>query len=171
VKRLLIGLAAAGMVGAAVVVAIISPLSASQERRTFLTRLEGFDEVPAVSTTGRGTFRARLSGSTIEFELSYAGLSGPATAAHIHFGQKDVNGGVSAFLCGGGGKPACPGGTSATVTGTIVAADIVGPADQGIAAGEIAELIRALSLGTAYANVHTGAFRNGEVRGQINHPD
>jgi hypothetical protein len=170
VKRLLVGLAVLGIAGA-VIASFASPLTASQERRSFLTRLEGYDEVPAVSTTGRATFHARLSGSTLEFEMSYAGLSAPATAAHIHFGQRDVNGGVSAFLCGGGSKPACPGGTSGSVSGTIVAADVIGPAAQGITAGEFAELVRAMVSGVTYANIHTSTFPGGEIRGQINHPD
>ena len=41
-----------------------------------------------------------------------------------------MTGGVSAFLCGGGGKPACAGGVA---TGEIVAANVLGPAAQGIA--------------------------------------
>jgi hypothetical protein len=85
---------------------------------------------------GRFTARVSEDGDAIEYELSYAGLEGTTTnAAHIHIGQKDVAGGVIAFLCGGGGKPACP-ATEGTVSGTITAADVVGPAAQGIAAGE-----------------------------------
>jgi hypothetical protein len=85
--------------------------------------------------------------------------------AHIHFGQPGVEGGVAAFLCGGGSKPACP--PSGDVTGTIVASDVVGPADQGIAAGEIDELIAAMKHGVTYVNVHTDAYPDGEIRGQI----
>lgn len=131
-------------------------------------RLEGFNEVPAISTTGEGKFKAEISSdeTTIEYELSYSGLEGGAAfAAHIHLGQSGVIGGVMAFLCGGGGKPACP--ASGTVTGTIVDADIIGPAGQGIAAGELDEVIEAIRAGKAYANVHTPLFPGGEIRGQI----
>ena len=86
--------------------------------------------------------------------------------AHIHFGQRSVNGGVAASLCGGGGKPACP--QSGTVTGTVVPADVVGPAGQGIAAGEFDELVAAIRAGRTYANVHSTKFPPGEIRGQIN---
>ena len=130
--------------------------------------LDGFNEVPAISTTGEGKFKAQISNdeTTIEYELSYSGLEGGATlAAHIHLGQSDVNGGVMAFLCGGGGKPACP--ASGTVTGTIVAADIIGPAGQGIAVGELDEVIEAIRAGKAYANVHTATYPGGEIRGQL----
>ena len=72
-----------------------------------------------------------------------------------------------AFLCGGGGKPACP-ATGGTVTGAIRAADGIGPAGQGIAAGEFAELVRAMRAGKTYANVHTSpTYAGGEIRGQI----
>jgi hypothetical protein len=131
-------------------------------------KLEGFSEVPAVSTTGRGTFTAKISRhrDAIEFKLSYEGLEGLSTAAHIHFGQKDVNGGVAAFLCGGGGRPACPpfGGT---VEGTIALNDVIGPAGQGIAPAEFAELLRAIRDEMAYVNVHSAKHPSGEIRGDI----
>lgn len=131
--------------------------------------LASYNEVPAVSQPGLGSFKAKIDddGQSIWFELSYAGLTSGPTAAHIHLGQNDVNGGVSAFLCGGSTKPACPTG-NATVTGTIVPADVIGPAGQGIAAGEWDELVMAIRAGVAYANVHTAAHPGGEIRGQIN---
>ncbi len=128
-------------------------------------RLHGYNEVPAVSSTGAGEFTARVDDDAIEYELSYADLEAAALAAHIHLGQKDVTGGVAAFLCGGGGKPACP--AAGTVTGTIVAADVIGPTGQGIAAGELAELVAAIRAGQTYVNVHTTKHPGGEIRGQV----
>src|SRR5262245_12125545 len=115
------------------------------DSRILKANLNGFQETPSISTTGEGTFRARLhpqGAGAIEYELSYDGLQGVAMFAHIHLGQRSVAGGVSAFLCGGGGKPPCP--PSGTVTGVITAADVTGPVNQGIAPGEIGELIRAM---------------------------
>ena len=86
--------------------------------------------------------------------------------AHVHFGNRSIAGGISAFLCGGGSKPRCP--QFGTVTGTITAADVIGPATQGIEAGAIAELIRAMRAGETYANVHSTKFPAGEIRAQIN---
>ena len=40
-------------------------------------------------------------------------------------------------------------------------------AGQGIAAGEINELIAAMKAGFTYANVHTATHGGGEIRGQI----
>ncbi len=166
------------LLGVLLVIAVAA--TTAQSGDNFSADLSGYEEVPAISTTGGGSFRARVSndGMTIDYRLSYTGLSN-AFAAHIHFAQKGVNGGVSAFLCGGGDKPACP-PSGGTVSGTIDAADVVGPAGQGIAPGEIGELISAIMSGVAYVNVHTndgmdppntgpGDFPAGEIRGQIHH--
>jgi hypothetical protein len=132
----------------------------------------------AISSPGAGEFEAKLSsdGTAIEYTLTYSGLQN-AFAGHTHLGQKGVNGGVSAFLCGGGDKPACP--TSAgTVTGTIDPADVIGPSGQGIDPGQFDELVAAMVAGVTYVNVHTndpsnppntgpGDFPGGEIRGQI----
>jgi len=135
--------------------------------------LKGFNEVPAKFTAGRGTFRATIdqTAQTITFTLTFTGLSGPPTAAHIHFAQKDVNGGIQVFLCDGAGHTACPTGTSGTVTGTIHAVDVIPtgtpPNDQGIEAGEFNKLVTAILAGKTYANIHSAQFPGGEIRGQI----
>lgn len=140
---------------------------ADDDHDQFKARLQGFNEVPAISSTGRGEFTARIRGDAVDWELSYEGLEGTiTTAAHIHLGQKDVNGGVSVFFCGGTTTPACTPG-SGTFRGTFTAADVIGPTGQGLAPGEIAELIRAIRAGKTYANVHTNKHPGGEIRGQV----
>ena len=59
-------------------------------------------EVPAVSSVARGRFKATIdrANQTISYELSYEGLEAGPTQAHIHVGQRRVNGGISVFLCG-----------------------------------------------------------------------
>ncbi len=137
---------------------------------TFRARLDGGHETPAISTSATGEFHATLNGAgdELSYELTYSGLEGGNTLfAHVHLGQKGVAGGVMFFLCGGGGKPACPNGEG-TVTGTVTAANVVGPSGQGVTAGEFDEVIRAMRHGLSYANVHTVTFPSGEIRGQIN---
>jgi hypothetical protein len=133
--------------------------------------LTGYQEIAGngtVSTVGTGTFEAQLDGDAINYTLTYGDLEGGALLfAHIHFGARGVNGGVIAFLCGGGNKPACP-PSPATVSGTIVASDVTGPSAQGIEAGSFDEVVRAVRAGAVYANVHTTRWGAGEIRGQIN---
>jgi hypothetical protein len=141
--------------------------------KQFRASLDGYQEVPVVSTTGNGQFRATVTqtGDGFAYRLSYAALEGNVLQAHIHLGQRAVNGGISVFLCsnlgnGPAGTQACP-PPPATVTGTISAGDVIGPAGQGIAPGELAELLRAMRAGVTYANVHSSLFPGGEIRGQI----
>jgi hypothetical protein len=134
--------------------------------------LTGFEEVPALSTTANATFSARqVSPGEFEYTLSYADFESPVTQAHIHFGQKSVNGGISVFLCtnlgnGPAGTQACP-AAGGTITGTFTAASVIGPSGQGIAAGQLDELVAAMDAGITYCNIHTTTFAGGEARGQI----
>jgi hypothetical protein len=139
-------------------------------------------EVPAISSGARGRFKATIDreNQTISFELSYEGLEDVPQQAHIHIGQRRVNGGISVFLCGNPPTvpPAefpqpqpCP-ASPATITGVLTAANIIGPAGQGVAptqgtVNEFDELVDMLRQGLTYANVHSAKFPGGEVRGQI----
>jgi hypothetical protein len=142
--------------------------------RRFKADLSGFQEtLVVVSTPGRGSFRATLSADETEiaWRLNYRNVEGTVTQAHIHFGDHHQSGGISVFLCsnlgnGPAGTQACP-AAPGEVSGTATAVDVIGPAGQGIAAGQFAELVRALKKGMTYANVHTSLYPSGEIRGQI----
>ena len=145
------------VVGAAVAMAVRTNADA---------RLSGYEEVPAISTSGHGRFSAEIGGGRVRYTLRYDDLEGgDVLFAHIHLGRPATNGGVIAFLCGGGDKPACP--ASGTVHGVIDAADVIGPVDQGIAPGEFRELVRAIRNHAAYVNVHTETYGTGEIRGNV----
>jgi hypothetical protein len=165
------------LVAVAAALAVVSYAIAGGGSRKFDENLQSYQEVPSVSSVAKGTFRAEISndGDEIEYRLRYSDLEGAVTQAHIHLGQKDANGGISVFLCSnlGNGPPgtqACP-PSPATVTGTLTADDVVGPAGQGIAPGgtaaEFAELVKAIKAGVTYANVHSAKFPNGEIRAQL----
>jgi hypothetical protein len=138
------------------------------------TMLTGYEETPqSISTTGVGAFRADVARSDngFSYRLRYSGLEGNVLQAHVHFGQRATSGGISVFLCsnlgnGPAGTPVCP-PPPATVTGTIDAADVIGPTGQGIAPGELNELLRAMRAGATYANVHSSLWPSGEIRGQV----
>ena len=183
-------------VAAGFAVAAVADDDHNQERqkRVFRAQLVGLNEVPSVSTQASGQFYAVVNGDDTAFTywLSYSGLGFDAAQSHIHFGQHHTNGGVSVWLCQSAINQApvsvrdrvdtCPSReTTAPITKTITAAEVVGPAGQGISATDFAELLAAIRAGAAYANVHSGVagnpnatpptqtvgFPGGEIRGQI----
>ena len=153
-------------------------------------RLSGFNEVHfsggegtpetlpalrgAISTTASGKFRAEIDDDAriIDYELSYEGLEGAVTQAHIHFGQRHTVGGIVVWLCQTSVEPAplavtpvCP--SEGTVSGTITPDQVLAQNAQGFEAGDFDELVRAIRAGAAYANVHSTKFGPGEIRGHI----
>jgi hypothetical protein len=170
--RIGIGIAAVGVlgVGAAAV--------ANNNSHSVRERLSGFEEVPAIVTTGSGTFRAFISTSddTIEYRLSFSGLETPIQQSHIHFENATNNGPIVAFLCTNlGNAPAgvtvqaCPGpdATSGTIMGTITSADVLAALPQGLEAGSFADFVKAIRGGATYVNVHTASHPGGEIRAQL----
>ncbi len=170
------------MGGALLMSAMLVQLAVAERGSTVMrARLSGFQEAPAVSTEATGNFWMKIDRDDTEFEyeLSYSDLEGTVTQAHIHLGQPGVSGGIMIWLCGTStnpgpaGTPVCPasGGSPVSVSGTVTAANVVGPAGQGIAAGEFAEALHAARRGFGYANVHSSKVGTGEIRGQIHQTD
>ena len=62
--------------------------------------LDGYQEVPSISSEGSGEFEATINALSIDYKLSYEDLEGAALRAHIHFAQRGVNGEVMIDLCG-----------------------------------------------------------------------
>ena len=136
--------------------------------------LSGDNEVPARATGARGnaTFDVSADGSQITYRLIVANIE-HVVASHIHIAPAGENGQIVAFLFG----PASPGGgrvDGVIATGTITAADLVGP----LAGQPLSALRSAMEAGNAYVNVHTndgvdptntgpGDFPGGEIRAQI----
>jgi CHRD domain-containing protein len=106
------------------------------------TKLDAMQD-HATKSHGKGTFTGDITGHKLKFTLKFSGLTGPATAAHIHMGAKGVSGPVVVPLCG-----PC----KTTVTGT---------------ASVSAAVLSAIKKGKAYVNVHTAKYPAGEIRGQL----
>jgi hypothetical protein len=157
----------------AVAAAFVGATPAIADKFTFPTRLSGYNETPlTLNSRGSGEFLAQVSKdeTSIQYTLTYRDLPSSVLQAHIHFGRPGLTGGVALFLCtnlgnGPAGTQPCP--QSGTITGTLTAASVVGPAAQGITAGDLADMIKALRAGAAYANVHTSSFPSGEIRGPL----
>jgi hypothetical protein len=172
-KKLAVLIAAAGGLLA---VLVIGSYAGHEKTKLKADTMIGYLEAPPISTGASGTFKATIDDDAqeIHYTLTYSGLEGDVRQSHIHFGQRGVSAGISAWLCEttfnesptGPATPDCP--QSGTVTATLGPSDVIGPAGQGIAAGEFSELVDALRAGRAYANVHSSKFPGGEIRGQIN---
>jgi len=167
--------AALGAAGAVATGAVASAHDGKGKAYTITARLTGYHETPlALSTSGQGSIRLRVDprAGTIRYTVRYANLEGGVLQSHIHFGSPSQTGGISAFLCtnlgnGPAGTPVCPTTNPAEVSGTLTAANVIGPAAQGIAAGQFDELLAAISADSTYANVHSSLYPGGEIRSQL----
>jgi len=140
--------------------------------RDFHATLRGRNEVPLTLSAGRGTLDLKVNhdDTSVHFVLTYSGLLTPVGAAHIHVAQPNVNGGVTVFFCGGGGRPACP-ANGVPVEGDFTAADVIGLPTQQLEPNNLDKLLAAIRAGRTYANVHTMTSPGGEIRGQIQPDD
>jgi hypothetical protein len=160
--------------GVLVLTAAVSLTASAHGWRALRASLSGFQEPPAVVSTGSGRIRVVIHDDTLaSYELEFENLEGDVTQAHIHLGQYGVNGGIMVWLCGTqtnpgpAGTPSCGGPTSGGASRAIGAADVIGPAGQGVSPGEFADFLLALRSGNAYANVHSTRNAGGEIRGQL----
>jgi CHRD domain len=114
--------------------------------QSYKATLNGASEVPPVTSSGTGAAAVTVDPSTreVSWTVTYSGLSGPATAAHIHCGA--------------------PAGKNAPVAvsfGAKLTSPIKGSGEM--TAAQFAEL----QSGTCYVNIHTAAHTPGEIRGQL----
>ncbi|HEY1307317.1 MAG TPA: CHRD domain-containing protein [Vicinamibacterales bacterium] len=138
--------------------------------------LNGYEETPTISSPASGTLDVQISGDgqSLSYTLTYSRLATNVLFAHIHIGRPAIAGGIMAFLCTNGtpapegvpAPPPCP-QNSGTVSGMLTAANIMAVTAQGVSVGDFAAFIAALRSEAAYGNVHTDAFKTGEIRGQI----
>jgi len=156
---------------------LLSSGAETSQAQDFDIALEGFQEVPPISTSGSGGFLLSNS-APFGYELDYD-LEGEIVQAHIHFGQAGANGGIMIWLCANPafvpgvivppvGTPDCQ-GTSGSVVSELMG--VIGSSAQGIAPGEGAEALAAIRAGVAYVNVHSDLFPAGEIRGQLIRPN
>src|SRR5918996_4392270 len=131
------GIGSAGWLGAEQAVGLTATLRAAQ----------AVPKPTGVRASARGSFAAGLTRKgtrrTLSWRLTFRGLTGRATAAHIHLAKAGVAGPVAVPLCG-----PCRSGVRGT-------------------AKLKARTVTALLGGRAYVNVHTAKNPAGEIRGQI----
>jgi len=129
------------MIVVALAVLFALPASAQQYFRAVI---DGAQVVPpsGSSATGFGCFVLNPDG-TLDYQVSYAGLTGPEYAAHIH-------------------GPAPAGATAARVFTFALGSPKFGTFGP-LTAVQVADL----SSGLYYVNIHSTLYPSGEIRGQI----
>ncbi len=122
--------------------------SAFAKQYLFHVALSAKAETPPNDSKGTGRGLVRYDDVTHElaWNISYAGLTGPATAAHFH-------------------GPAAPGEAAGVVVPIKSAAPL--PSQLVGSATLTPEQAQALEDGKLYFNVHTEANKGGELRGQV----
>jgi hypothetical protein len=123
--------------------------------------LEGEFEIPKVDTSSSGMAVFKITQDNMGYIINVTGID-KVTSAHIHSGGIGENGPIVALLFG----------TTGTVTGNIN-----GTLTQGNVSGEmltdqlgamrLSELALLMKHSTAYVDLHTVDYPNGEIRGQI----
>jgi hypothetical protein len=106
--------------------------------------LSAQNEVPPNASGGSGTGKVELDGSTLKWNISYSGLTGPVTAGHFH----------------GPAQPGANAGVVVPFAGPL-ASPIIGSASLTPAQ------IDQVKQGLWYINLHTAANPGGEIRGQV----
>lgn len=132
------------------------------KNQLFFAKLRGSEEVPPVLTDAFGLAKFKVSRDErkIGFRLTVNNLSN-FTQAHIHIGERGMNGPVVVFLFG----PVDPdiSVNKGVVEGIITAEDLIGP----LKGKPLSALIDLMSEGETYVNAHTVQNPEGEIRGQI----
>lgn len=112
---------------------------------------------PADTSTATGTALYTLTGDILTVNLSFTGLTAPASAAHIHCcAPMGTNAPVVLGFKG------IPSGTSGIFTNTY---DLSTFAFTN--GGSETALLAAFNNGNAYTNIHDANYKSGEIRGII----
>lgn len=131
----------------------------------FAATFAGTSVVPVTTATSTGRITLDVvDDSLLRFSLNVTNMTG-ITQAHLHTGASGANGAILAWLLPVNGTAAQS--PSVALDGEIAIGDISPTWIRGtprLAMDSVKALARA---GRLYVDVHTSAFPNGEVRGQI----
>jgi CHRD domain/PEP-CTERM motif len=140
---------------AAAALALAAALPAHATVRSFTTTLSGAAETPPTGSAATGSALVVFDDvlSTVTVSLTFAGLSAPATAGHIHC-CAPVGSNVGVAL----GFSGFPSATSGSYTNTFGAGAYTG-------ANTFASVLAGTIAGQSYVNIHNAIFPGGEIRG------
>ena len=136
----------------------------AQEGQTFSASLSGKDEVPPTESNSTGTakFQVDENSSQISYWVNVTGIK-KINQAHIHNGTEGQNGDIVVTLSKSKSAKGNESPPNLGFSGNITKDDLQGP----LKGKEISDLVKLMSDGGAYANVHTDKYPKGAIRGQI----
>ncbi len=151
----------------------VTPVTPEAATLSFDALLSGANEVPPNTSPGTGSVTVVLDtiAQTLQFNVSFSGLTSNDTAAHIHCcAPLGTNVGVATTLPAFAGFPL--GVTSGTFNATFSLIDptFYNPAfltAEGGLTGAEAALTAGIEDGQSYFNIHTINNGGGEIRGQL----
>lgn len=159
---------------------LMSTQIASAGVLTFTANLNGATEDPAVVSAGTGhaTVMFDDASNMLSVDVSFSGLTGVTTVAHIHCCTATPNAGNAGVATEVPTFPGFPGGvTSGTYTETfdLTLPGSFNPGFITTSPGSTVDAARArlvggLLAGTAYLNIHTRSSPGGEIRGFLHVP-
>ena len=119
----------------------------SQKMQIFEANLTAGQEVPPAASSASGMAEVQFNENTnkVTWKVTYSGLTGPATGAHIH-------------------GPAAAGANAGVLipfAGNLDAQPIMG--EVTVTSAQYADM----AAGLYYVNIHTARFPGGEIRGQL----
>ncbi|GAB4814368.1 hypothetical protein N2152v2_001414 [Parachlorella kessleri] len=120
-------------------------------------------KVPPVNTASSGSFSAHYYTSDygyLKWKLNLYNVK-DVIKAHIHLGGVGQEGDVAVVLFDTSKSPFSS--KNVWFTGKIYAADLTGP----LAGKHVSDLLDYIKNGQAYVNVHTQAWPEGAIRGQL----
>jgi predicted component of type VI protein secretion system len=139
------------------------PQPAPGER--FTATLTAASVVPATSATSSGSITVEVrDDSLLTFALTVNNMTG-ITQAHLHNAAAGANGPVLAWLLPVNGTAAQA--PSVTLSGVVAIGDIAPTWIRGTPRLSMDSVKTLLRNGRLYVDVHTSAFTNGELRGQL----
>jgi hypothetical protein len=140
-------LAAGALLAATTALAGCEMMGMGSNTKSLHATLNSGQEVPPTKSNGSGNGDFTLDPSTkqLSWKITYAGMTGDPTAAHIH-------------------GPAAP-GTNAGVVINLAPSGLKNPIEGSttLTDAQLADLMS----GKDYVNIHTAQNKGGEIRGQI----
>jgi CHRD domain len=143
----------------------VLPNAARGQEQAFSAVLSGKNEVTPTNpnSAGLATFQTNSNASQISYSVNISGIE-KANQVQIHIGTIGQNGDAVATLAEAKSASGNNDPPMILIEDNLTKDDLQGPLKDN----QVIDLVNLMNNGTAYVNVYTDAYPDGEIRGQIN---